>query len=188
MQQRINLVPQPALATRIKKTVPYVVGGLVVVCCLIVLFMGLQVKNENQRLSASIAQLEQRQHALQMQQAKIAQINRKVKKMEEEEKRLRKLVSHLSQISSKKQRFSELLLGIAKVLPATVRCEKIILKERSGEIVGQATEYRDLPDFVKRLNSLPRFHSGSLHVLSQSDNEEMKLLTFTIVFQLQRQL
>lgn len=187
MKQRINLVPQQPLAVRLKKVTPLIIGALVAVVCLIVFLIGQSVEKENRNLKKSIGALEARQNKLQQQQASIAQLSEKITQMEVEEKRLRKVVSHLETISSRKQRFSELLYGIATVLPDTVRCEQISFNESGGEIVGQATVYDDLPTFVSRLNQLPRFHSGFLHVLSQKDGEEMDILTFTVVFQLQRQ-
>ncbi len=187
MRQRINLVPKQALANRIKKIVPLLVGALVVLCCLVVFFQGRQVEKENVALQSQIDNLESRKRVLKDQQVQIAQLSSSIKTMVEEEKQLRKVVSHLSDIPKKKQRFSELLFGLSEIMPSTIRCERIVLNERGGEIKGKATAYNDLPAFVKQINSLPRFSSASLHVLNQSDRKDMELLAFTIVFQLKRQ-
>lgn len=187
MRQRINLVPKQALANRIKKIIPLLVGALVVLSCLGVFLQGRQVKKENIALRSQIDSLNSRKSVLKAQQAQVAQLSSKIKVMVEEEKQLRKVVSHLSNIPKKKQKFSELLFGLSEIMPSTIRCERIVLSEKGGEIKGKATAYNDLPAFVKQINSLPRFSYASLHVLNQSDRKDMELLAFTIVFQLKRQ-
>lgn len=188
MQQRLNLVPKQALASKIKKIVPLLIGALVVLCCLVVFFKGRQIEKENVALQSQIDNLISRKSVLKDQQVQVAQLSSSIKAMEGEEKQLRKVVSHLSDIPKKKQRFSELLFGISEMMPSTIRCERIVLNEKGGEIKGKATAYNDLPAFVKQINSLPRFSSASLYVLNQSDRKDMELLAFTIVFQLKRQL
>lgn len=187
MRQRINLVPKQALASKIKSIIPFLIGALIVLSCLGVFLQGRQVGKENITLQNKIENLNARKRVLQDQQAQVAQLSSNIKNLEDEEKQLRKVVSHLSNIPKKKQIFSELLFGLSEIMPSTIRCERIDLSERGGEIEGKATEYNDLPKFVNQINSLPRFSSASLNVLNQSDRKDMELLAFTIVFQLKRQ-
>lgn len=187
MRQRINLVPKQALASKIKKMIPLLVGTLAILSCLVVLFQGRQVEKENVALQSQIDNLQSRKSNLKAQQSQVAQLSSTIKAMEEEEKQLRKITSHLSDIPKKKKKFSELLFGLSEIMPSSLRCERIVLNEKGGEIKGKATAYNDLPTFVKQINSLPRFSSASLHVLNQSDRKDMELLAFTIVFQLKRQ-
>ncbi len=179
-------MPQQALATKLKKIIPFLVGGLVVLSCLVVFLIGRSVERENVALRQSVASLEKRQQMLQSQQATIAQLTAKLEGMAVQEKGLRKKVANISDIPHKKQRFSELLIEIAKVMASSIRCQRITLEERNGEIQGIATAYKDLPKFVKELNTLPRFNSVSLHVLNQSERQDIELMSFTILFQLQR--
>ncbi len=192
MQQRINLVPQQALAEKIKKTIPWLVCLFVFVGCLVVFFIGQNLKERNRLLEASVDSLTTREQFLVSQRAELAALTVKMKEYEEREKSLRKRVSLLSAIPAKKHYFSKLLSGIAQVVPNTVRCEEINFTEQEGEIKGSAIVYKDLPEFVQKINALPGFRAASLSALDGKEDEDMKdgddgeLLYFTIIFELQK--
>jgi len=95
------------------------------------------------------------------------------------------MVANLAMIPEQKQSFSALLETVALMLPPTVRCEKITLGAKNGQISGEATIYRDLPAFVQKLGNIPRLRNVSLSVLNQQQKKESSVLTFNIVFELQ---
>jgi Tfp pilus assembly protein PilN len=187
MLERINLVPRQLLARRIKKVTPLVLVGLLVLGCLVVFLFGQRLEGQNRQLKKDIALLEQQNTDLKAMELAVAQLSSKVNVLQEEEKALRKTVVNLLEVPKKKQRNSELLTAVAEMLPPTVRCEKIVVDETGGQISGKATEYRDLPAFVEKLNTMNRFHSASLQVLNQSTEQDIDLFAFTIVFGLRPQ-
>lgn len=182
MFERINLVPQLALAGRIKKIVPLVCCVLFLIGCAYVFLAGRQLDGKNLKLKNEVALLERQQEDQQNLQTAIVQLNGKVEELKEQEKVLYKVVANLSEIPKKKRHHSELLTGISSLLPSTVRCEKIVINERDGQISGKAIVYRDLPSFVQGLSALPRFHSVMLQVVHQTEEQDDDLLTFNIVF------
>lgn len=182
MFERVNLVPQPPLAERIKKITPLLSGGIFIVGCLAVYFMGSLLAGDNRRLNREIDMLEQHKASNKEQEIAIGRLNQAIEKLKEEEKDLRKNVAHLMQIPSQKPYYSELLIHIGKCVPATVRCGKISFNENGGLISGTATKYRDLPAFVDKISKMGRFHSVVLQLVDQLGGEDGDLLSFTIVF------
>jgi Tfp pilus assembly protein PilN len=187
MFERINLVPQQVLAKRIKKITPLVLVGLLLLGCPLVFGLGQRLESGNKQLKKDIALLEQQKAEQKALELAVAQLSAKINALQEEEKNLRKTVVNLLEVPKKKQRYSELLLAIAEMLPPTARCEKIVLDEVGGQISGKATEYKDLPSFVEKLNTMHRFHSASLQVLNQSNEKDNELFAFTVVFGLRSQ-
>lgn len=189
MIERINLVPQQALGQQLKKITPIIVAGLLSLGLIVVYVIGQRLERKIDNLDREITLLEARSDGLSSQQTAVRQVTINVDQLRGDEKKLRTVVAHLANIPKQKQRFSDLLLGIGRVIPSTVRCDKIVLNDKSGQISGQATIYRDLPAFVQSLEELPRFRSVSLHVLNQGQGlgQEIPLLTFNIVFQLRGQ-
>ncbi len=189
MLERINLVPQQSLAGRIKKATPFVLGGLF---CLVAGGELLFVQYFDRQIKA----VEKEIHAFQVmdgdlksQQAKVQQLVMSLKQLGEEEKQLKDTVAHLAMISEQKQPVSKLLDAITLILPSTVRCEKIALGAKSGQISGQATIYRDIPAFVQKLSELPSLHNVSLSVLNLDQKKESDSpLSFSIVFELQQEI
>ena len=184
MFERINLVPRQLLARRIKRLTPWVLAGLLVLGCLLVYWRGQQLKGENRQLAKDISLLERQKNEYQEMDLAVTQLTTSVNVLQEEETSLRKTVVNLLEIPKKKQGYSQLLTAMADMLPPTVRCEKIVIDETGGQISGKATEYKDLPAFVEKLNTLSRFHSASLQVLNQSGEKDAELFAFTIVFAL----
>lgn len=182
MFERINLVPQLALAGKIRKLIPVVCITLLVIGGLIVFMLGRQLDTKNNRLSNELQLLQNRQKGQEQLQTTVVQMNNAIKQLQEQERELYKVVANLEQIPKRKLQHAELLLNLASVIPSTVRCEKIEINDRKGQLFGKAMAYRDLPAFVQKLNSMPRFHSVSLQVLQQSTEEKDQLFAFNIIF------
>ena len=172
-----------SLAQRIRRITPLICFGLLVSGCLIVGFIGYNHAQENSVLASEIGNFIDQQTDLQGQQTAIIQLAEKIKEMHDEEKQLRKIVANLSEMPKKKIHFSKFLNSISDILPASARCEKIVLDKDGGEILGRATVYSDLPAFVQKLSEQPGFRSVSLHVVNQHDDND-ELLSFTIAFKI----
>lgn len=184
MLERINLVPQPALARRIKKTVPFVSGGLLVVGCLVVIILGWQITADNEQLRREVGRLEMQNVLREEQQVLLARLKGEVQQLEQVETSLRTVVANLMEIPKKKSNFSEVLRAVSKHLPQTVRCDKIEFGEKGGQITGTATVYRELPSFVGKLSAVELFNNVSLRLINQSKDKESNLLAFVITFDL----
>lgn len=184
MRQRVNLVPQQALAEKLKKITVPLICVLIAVGGVSIFINGQMIERKISRIEQKIEALNKRQQALIAQQTAIGQLSLSVKKMEGEIIQRRKTISNLSELPSQKKKFSTILAGIAQVLPSSARCEKISLKDDTGIILGQAVGYNDLPRFVKQLEALPELYSVSLQVLNQKQNGDMEMLSYTIHFQM----
>lgn len=182
MIERINLVPRPALAGRIKKLTPVLCVASIVIGCLVVFLYGWKIEQQNRQLKEKITLLEQRQAAIESQQLAAGQLAVKVKELKAKEQELAKRVAEVAGIARQKHKYSKLLNAISKMLPATVRCEAIHFGDKSGTISGKATEYRDIPGFVEKLSQLDQLQSVSLQILNQEKTKDSELLAFTIVF------
>lgn len=185
MLERINLVPQQLLSRRIKRSTPFVIGVLLCLSAGVFLLIASSLDRRINALDKEIQALRIKDDALKSMQAMVAQLAGHIKQLGEEEKQLQEVVVNLSRIPEQKQSFSALLDAVALILPPTVRCEKITLGTKNGQISGQATIYRDLPAFVQKLGEIPRLRNVSLSVLNQEQKKEGDILAFNIVFELQ---
>lgn len=184
MFERINLVPQQSLALRIKKATPFILGGLLCLAAGIIVLVGQYFDRKIGAIDKEVHALQVKDDAIKSQQAVVKQLTANISQLGEEEKDVQKVVANLARIPEQKQSFSALLDAVALMLPPTVRCEKITLGAKSGQISGQATIYRDLPAFVQKLGEVPRLRKVSLTVLNQDQKKEMDTLSFSIVFDL----
>jgi Tfp pilus assembly protein PilN len=187
MLERINLVPQQALSRRIKRATPFVFGVLLCLSAGFFLFFMHSFDKQISALDKEIRGLQVRDDALRSQQAVVKQLTGNIDHLRGEEKQLQEMVANLAMIPEQKQSFSALLETVALMLPPTVRCEKITLGAKNGQISGEATIYRDLPAFVQKLGNIPRLRNVSLSVLNQEQKKESSVLTFNIVFELQEE-
>ena len=185
MLERINLVPQQLLSRRIKRATPFVIGVLLCLSVAAVWVFARYLDRQINVLDKEIQALQIKDDALKSKQAIVTQLAGNIKQLGEEEKQLQEMVDNLARIPEQKQSFSALMDAVTLVLPPTIRCEKITLGAKSGQISGQATIYRDLPAFVKKLGEIPRLQNVSLSVLNQQQKKELDTLAFNIVFELQ---
>lgn len=181
---RINLAPRPALAARIKKVTPWVSGVLFVLGCLVMMFLSWSIEGDNRDLAAEIGKLEADKESVEQQQQLVARLVESNRQLAQQETELRKVVGQLLEIPAQKQYFSKLLLAIGAELPMTVRCEKIDIHTGGGEIAGTATQYRDLPTFVARLEKLSQFSGVTLRVINQQEKKDKGLFDFAVTFSL----
>jgi Tfp pilus assembly protein PilN len=185
MLERINLVPQQQLSRRIKRATPFVIGILLFLSAGGILILAQSLDGRIHAVEKEIQALRIMDDALKSRQAQVKQLADNIQQLGEEEKQLQEMVANLARIPEQKQSFSALLDAVTRVLPPTVRCEKIILGSKSGQISGQATIYRDLPTFVQKLGEIPGLQNVSLSVLNQEQKKELDTLAFKIVFEFQ---
>lgn len=185
MLERINLVPQPLLSRRIKRATPIVVGVLLALSIAVILGVAHSLDGRISVVDKEIQALQIKDDALKSKQALVIKLADSIKQLGEEAKQLQEMVANLAIIPEQKQSYSALLDAVTVILPPTIRCEKISLKGKSGQISGQATIYRDLPAFVQKLGEIPRLQNVSLSVLNQEQKKELDTLAFKIVFEFQ---
>ena len=188
MLERINLVPQQLLSRRIKRATPFVIGILLFLSAGGILVFVQSLDRRIHAVDKEIRALQIMDDALKSRQALVKQLAGNIQQLGEEEKQLQDMVANLARIPEQKQSFSALLDAVTLVLPPTIRCEKITLGSKSGQISGQATIYRDLPAFVQKLGEIPRLQNVSLSVLNQEQKKEVDTLAFNIVFEFQGEI
>lgn len=187
MLERINLVPQLPLAERIRKATLPAIGLLL---ALVILFLATSdriLRTRINSLSREIATAQQRAGEIAVTRARITLLTSSIKEQKEEKERLSSRAEKLTGIQERKKYFSRVLATIATAMPASVRCEKIVVQKDSGLIAGSALQYRELPAFVKELDSSPLFAGVILHDLDRSPDAKKTDFTFTISFQLKRE-
>lgn len=182
MQERINLVPRPSLGARLKKITPFVAGTVLLVGCLVVYLLGLRLDSQLEDLRQKNSRITLKKQQVEQQQKLVMTLRQQVEQLEKEKTDLRKLVANLAELGAKKPLYSQFLTGLARILPENVRCEKIVLGERDGQLFGRAVSYRELPQFVKQLERLDEISSADLAVMSQNEVQGTELYTFHVVF------
>lgn len=187
MLERINLVPQLPLAERIKKATLPVVGLLLALVFLFLAASDRMLKAGISSLNREIATIQERAEGISVTQAKVAQLTGSIKQRQEEKERLSAEAAKLTSIQERKKYFSRMLAAIATTLPASIRCDNIIFTKDGGQIIGTASQYRELPGFVKELGAPPVFSNVVLRDLDRSPDAKKQDFTFTIAFQLKRE-
>lgn len=105
MRQRVNLVPQQALAEKLKKITVPLICVLIAVGGVSIFINGQMIERKISRIEQKIEALNKRQQALIAQQTAIGQLSLSVKKMEGEIIQRRKTISNLSELPSQKKSF-----------------------------------------------------------------------------------
>ncbi len=185
MLERINLVPQQLLSRRIKRATPIVIGVLLCLSVGVFLVFAHSLDRRIKAVDKDLQALQVKDDALKGKQVVVKQLADNINQLGEAAKQIQEMVANLAKIPEQKQSFSALLDAVTVILPPTIRCEKITLEGRGGQISGQATIYRDLPAFVQKLGEIPRLQNVSLSVLNQEQRKEGDILAFNIVFELQ---
>jgi len=187
MFERINLVPHPPLAERIRGLILPATGILLI---LVIIFLGagnLLLKTKINSLDREIATAKRQADEITVFQARVGMLAADIKRQKEEKERLSAEAAKLSAIHGKKKQFSQALGAIAAALPPSVRCEKITFQDDGGQIMGNAVQYRELPNLAKNLNANPLFAGAILHELDKNPDAKKTDFNFTISFQLKQE-
>lgn len=182
--ERINLVPQTPIGEKIKKTAPLILGGFIIG---ILLFVGVK----NSLLSRRIIAIDQELVTIsnRIDQATQFQVQQKtltddIVKLNEEIASLQAKVTGIASIEADKRSFSRILTGISQALSPTMKCDKISIQGASGEMLGVALEYSDLPSFIDTLLANGLFKSATLKDVDRTVKEQRKNLAYRIAFEL----
>lgn len=186
MLERINLVPQRALAERIRLATPPVVGGLL---ALIIIFLAINDKLLQRRLKSidrEIAIAQQQSDDLLILQVKAGQLKGAVAKEREAIKNLVGEAAKFTGVEQRKRHFSPVLAAIIEALPGSVRCEKIRFEKDGGLISGTALLYREPSFFFSKLADNPLFSEVTLQDMDQAADAGKTGYAFTIAFTLKQ--
>lgn len=186
MLQRINLVPGLSDAERLRRFAP-VFLGIVFLFAAFVLFSGVwffkwraeRLDREISGLKATVGQSEELQNSL-------LQLSTQIKTLQEQVNIGTERANQLSGRFLPKPDFSGILADISRLMPTSLRCEKIVINREGGSIDGQAAHYRDLPKLAEALRRNPRFTSVYLKELDRGGEAEGNLFRFSVTFGLQQ--
>ncbi len=185
MLQRINLVPQIALAEKIRKRTPVFFIIFIVVICF---FIYSRVTLLNYRLTdkeKEINRMGQRIEETDQLQRRIIVLSDRIRNQKKEYSETASRVADMENIAGEKRHFSQILTIISNSLPSSVKCNKIILQDNSGEISGSTLHYQDLPELVRKMKEDSRFRV-ELRDLDRIKENSLEPFTFKIVFTLKK--
>ncbi len=183
--KRINLVPPPPLASRIKGVgVPLAVVALgAVVVALAVSVLGLRrdvalLMAQRSRLQAQTAQRE----AL---AAREANLKKEVEGLRSRERSLAQEVDSLMKSRRLVPPYSNLLLFISRTLPSSAKIDELHVKGAAGSLSGVITDMARMSPFVEELAGAPMVRGARL-VLLEAVDKKHHLYRFRVDFQLSR--
>ena len=183
MLQRINLVPQIALAEKIRKRIPIFFVIFIAVICF---FLYSRLTLLNYRLTdkeKEINQIGQRIEETDQLQQRIIVLSGRIKNQKKEYSETAGRVADMENIAGEKRNFSRILTIISNSLPSSVKCNKIIIQDNNGEISGSTLHYQDLPELVRKMKEDSRFRV-ELQDLDRIKESSLEPFTFKIVFTL----
>ncbi|MBU0728440.1 MAG: hypothetical protein KKE17_15260 [Proteobacteria bacterium] len=184
MLDRINLVPQIPLHEKIRKSAPLV---LVCVASALVLFFyveKLHLEKKIMTIDKELTKLESEINKAQQMQAMSQKLVSDIKILNNEEKQLRLLVERISEPKRKKKLYTQVLGGIIRSLPASIKCNTILLHGTTGQISGASAEYKDLPGLITSLNAQPYFRNAILKDIGKNPQSNTERFTFNVFFEL----
>lgn len=184
MLKRINLVPQIPLADRIKKAMPVALGTLLVLICLFLYGWGQLLDSQINRQDVVLQEIDKRINASQRLQEQVTSLKAENSRYKEKYTAILQRTNGLENIDLKKRLFSKILDRISISLPQSVRCSKLIMDKKGGEINGLALIYKDMPLLVRRLKNDPLFSAVELQDLNKTAENAQASFTFTITFNL----
>ncbi|MEW6593274.1 MAG: PilN domain-containing protein [Thermodesulfobacteriota bacterium] len=180
MLQRINLVPQTPVPQKIRKALPF---SLALLLLLIVAFLSLshlRLTARLRQLDAEIARIETRLQQSTSLATDLRQLADSVAQRRQRQNELQTQVAALSRQIEGKRSFSKVLATISEAMPSSVKCDKLTFKEHSGLINGSAVQYRELPEFVSRLQESPLFTRVTLQDIDRTSQAAEGRFLFTI--------
>ncbi len=185
MLQRINLVPQIALAEKIKKKMPvFFVISIAVICLFFysrITIINYQLTDKEKEINRMGQQIEKTDQL----QQRIIVLSDQIKNRKKEYSETASRVADMENIAGEKRHFSRILTIISNSLPSSVKCNKIILHDNSGEISGSTLHYQDLPEMVRKMKEDPRF-MVELQDIDRLKDNSLEPFIFKIVFTLKK--
>lgn len=180
MLQRINLVPQTPVPQKIRKALPLSLATLLLLIVSFLYVTHLRLSTKVRQLDAEIKEIETRVQQSTTLATDLKHLADMVSQRKQQQGELQAKVATLSQHIAEKRSFSRLLATISDVAPTSVKCDKISFKEKSGLINGSAVQYRELPEFVSRLQADPQFKQVTLQDIDRNSQAAEGRFLFTI--------
>jgi len=180
MLQRINLVPQTPVPQKIRKALPLSLAALLTLIVAFLYLSHLRLTAKIRQLDAEIQQIERRVKQSNTLATDLKQLADSVSQRKQRQGELQTQVAALSRQIEGKRGFSRVLAAISELMPSSIKCDKIAFKENSGLISGSAVQYRELPEFVSRLQADPRFKRVTLQDIDRNSQAAEGRFLFTI--------
>lgn len=180
MLQRINLVPQIPVPQKIRKALPLSLALLLLLIVAFLSFSYLRLTAKIRQLDIEIKQIETRVQQSSNLATTLKQLADSVGQRKERQGQLQTQVAALSRQIEEKRSFSKLLATLSEAMPSSIKCDTIAFKEKSGLISGSAVQYRELPEFVSRLQANPLFARVTLQDIDRNSQAAEGRFLFTI--------
>lgn len=185
MLQRINLVPQTPLSTKIKRITPLILG-LTFVILLVYLYADFQYLGSRiKQLDEEINRMASRTQQSTALQTTIKQLADSVSARRQQQTELKAKIAVLSEQLRQKRSFSLVLASISQALPSSVKCDKITFQQNTGLMSGTALQYRELPELVEKLRNNRLFKGVTLQDIDRDAKNAQGRFAFTIALELQ---
>jgi Tfp pilus assembly protein PilN len=184
MLNRINLVPQLPVSTRIRTLTPPLLGLLLTA---VLLFFYLENRLLDRRLETidrELAEIERGIGLAEQLQAEVQALSARSKTLDEQKLQLEGDAGALAEPRAAGRRFSLALLKIAEALPPSVKCGRIAFNKNTAQLQGVALQYRDLPPLIKALKDDPLFTEAQLQDIDRDSQGAGDRLLFTIMLAL----
>jgi Tfp pilus assembly protein PilN len=181
MLLRVNLVPQKPTAERIKRILPLILGGLVLLLCA---FFYLRVGYINSQIIKSqkeIKRVEQTAGVTEMLTSQIAAMESQLAILKEKHTALRESVRKTEGIQAEKNYYSIPLQDISSSLPTSIKCRKISLKGSNGVIDAVAINHQDIPLFIRNLKDKGRYSRIEFKDVNKETVKGIDRFNFTLI-------
>lgn len=185
MLQRINLVPQTPIPQQIRRALPISLAVLLVLIVSFLFVSHLRLTAKIRQLDAEIRTSESRVRQSTTLATDLKQLADTVSQRRQQQGELQEQVTTLSRQLEQKRSFARLLATISEAMPTSVKCDKISFKEKAGLISGSAVQYRELPEFVSRLQADPQFKRVTLQDIDRTSQAAEGRFLFTIAVEVQ---
>lgn len=185
MLNRINLVPQLPVSTRIRKLTPPLLSLLLAVILLFFFFENRLLEQRLGNTARKLDKIEQGISTSRQLQAEVQALSSRIKVLKEQKRQMESDADALAGPRSADHHLSLALLKITEALPPSVKCEKIAFNNNSVQINGVALQYRDLPPLIKALKEDPLFKTAQLQDIDRDSKGNRGRLSFTIMLALE---
>ncbi len=183
--RRINLVPPPPLAFRIKRIGLPVAVFLVAVVVFWIAVSATVMKRDLALLMVKRARLQQRLAQRQALLAKAAALKKEVDGLRERQRKMGQEVAALMESRRLIPPYSNLMLLLSRLMPASAKVDQISLKGGMGRISGVITRMGEMSPLVEELAKSPIIDEARLITLEVVDKGH-HLYRFTIEVKLRQ--
>ena len=181
MLLRVNLVPQKPVAERIKRILPLILGGLILLLCTFFYLRIGSIKSQLNESQGQIKRVEATAGITEILTSQIASIESQLAVLKEKHTKLRESVRKVEGIQTEKNYYSIPLQDITSSLPTSIKCKKISFKGRNGVIDAVAINHQDIPLFIRKLKDKGRYSRVAFKDVNKETVEGIDQFNFTLL-------